>query len=406
MICPKPHPQEKLRLKVLKTFSILDSVEEKEYDDVTAMAAKISDSPISLISFIDKDRQWFKSHYGLDIHETPRDYAFCAHAINSKKPVLIVKDTRIDARFKNNPFVTGEPRVVFYAGVVLRDDNDMPLGTLCVIDKKPRQLNELQLGALQMLAHQVMFLLKKRRKTNNLNVTIDNLRKQNKELEQFAFELAHDLKSPINNIGALGDFLKSSYAHVLDDDGNNIVSLIQRSTNQLKNLVDNTVNHYVSVNKIQESFSIIDLIEFFNQIFELFNQKPSVHFNLNASVHKISFNHNTLKQIMINLISNAIRYNDKKKVTIEIGVLKNSRFLEFYVKDNGPGIAEELEGKVFQLFTVGQHIDTKGEKSNGIGLATVKKLIERFGGHIWLENEKGCKFIFRIPNILKPMNYN
>lgn len=408
MIYPKPHAQESLRLKSLRAFSILDSAEEKEYDAITAKASKISDAPIALISLIDENRQWFKSHYGLNVRETSREQAFCAHAINSNKSVFIIPDARIDPRFNMNPLVTGSPDIVFYAGVVLKDNNQMPLGTLCVIDKKQRHLNEFQLSALQKLAQQVMFLLKKRRKANNLNVTIDNLRKQNKELEQFAFELAHDLKSPINNIGALGDYLKSSYADVLDEDGNTIVSLIQRSTNQLKNLIDDTVNHYVAVNKIQEKFSNIHLNEFFNQIFELFSQKPTINFKLNTTVQEISFNQNTLKQIMINLISNAIRYNDKKKVSIEVGVSENNHFSEFYVEDNGPGIPEELHEKVFQLFTIGQINDKNGEKSNGIGLATVRKLIERLGGTIWIENakEEGCKFIFRIPNILKPMNLN
>ncbi len=408
MICPKEHAQESLRLKTLRTFSILDSIVEKEYDSVTSIAANITDSPIALISFIDKDRQWFKSYHGLDVRETPREYAFCAHAINSKKSILIVKDARIDPRFKNNPYVTGSPNVVFYAAVILRDENNMPLGSLCVIDNKPRHLNEYQLNALKTLANQVMDLLNQRKSILALNFTIDNLKKQNKELEQFAFEMAHDLKSPIINIGALGDYLKTTSANVLDEESKTIVSLIQSSAEQLKHLIDDTLNYYIGVNKIQEQISSIPLKEFFDQIFELFNHDSSVHLNLKTSLEKITFNKNTLKLIIINLISNAIRYNNKKITNIEIGVSENNHSLKFYVKDNGPGIPEELHEKVFQLFTVGHLEDRYGETSKGIGLATVKKLIERFGGSIRLENGKvdGCMFIFRIPNILKPLILN
>lgn len=404
MICPQPHAQENLRLKSLRSFSILDSVLEEEYDQLTAKAAKISDAPIALISLIDENRQWFKSHYGLNVRETSREQAFCAHAINSNKSVFIVTDARTDPRFNMNPLVTGSPDIVFYAGVVLKDDNQLPLGTLCVIDKKPRHLSDYQINELHILANQVMQLLDKRK----LNLTVDQLRKQNKELEQLSYELAHDLKAPIINIGALGDYLKIHYAKVLDEEGKHIVSMIQRSSYQLKNLIEGTLNHYVTVNKIQEQVSVISLRKFYDEIFELFSQYSSVNLNLKTTLENISFNKISLKQIMINLISNAIRYNNKKNAQIEIGISKNNHALEFYVEDNGPGIPAELREKVFELFTVGQPNDKFGEKSNGIGLATVKKLVERYGGSIWLENgkENGCRFVFKFPNILKPLILN
>ena len=126
MIKPIPHQKEEERLKLLQSFCILDSKDDADFDNITAMAAQICNTPIALISLLDENRQWFKSHHGLDIAETPKDYSFCAHAINHKEDLLIIEDARKEERFHDNPFVANEPSVVFYAGVVLKDEQNLP----------------------------------------------------------------------------------------------------------------------------------------------------------------------------------------------------------------------------------------------------------------------------------------
>ena len=159
MIPPKPFPLEKERLAELKSYSILDTLPEEDYDNLTAIAAEICNTEISLISLLDDKRQWFKSHHNLDVSETPKEYAFCAHAINDPKNVFIVQDARNDERFYDNPLVTGEPHVIFYAGVPLLSPKGLPLGTLCVIDHKPKLLSNSQINSLQALSKQVMNIL-------------------------------------------------------------------------------------------------------------------------------------------------------------------------------------------------------------------------------------------------------
>ena len=121
----------------MKSYSILDTLPESDFDDLTTIAAEICGTPISLISLLDDKRQWFKSHHGLDAIETPKEYSFCGHVIN-QDDLFVVSDARLDERFHDNPLVTGYPYVVFYAGVPLVGDNNLPLGTLCIIDHNPQ----------------------------------------------------------------------------------------------------------------------------------------------------------------------------------------------------------------------------------------------------------------------------
>ncbi len=167
--------QEERRLIELRKYNILDTVTEKDYENITRMASLICDVPIALISFVDENRQWFKSHLGLRISETEREYSFCAHALNPLVDLLIVPDSRIDQRFANNPYVTGDPNIVFYAGIPLVNQAGYTLGTVCVIDKRPRQLTPEQLEALQMLSTQVINLLELRKTNVDLLTTSQHL---------------------------------------------------------------------------------------------------------------------------------------------------------------------------------------------------------------------------------------
>jgi PAS domain S-box-containing protein len=150
------------RLRTLDDFQVLDSPPEQVFDDLTALASHICETPIALVSLIDHDRQWFLSRRGIDAAETPRDLAFCAHAILSRE-TLIVPDTRADERFRDNPFVTGDLNVRFYAGTPLVAPNGHAVGTLCVIDAKARSLSPAQLAALEALGRQVVGQLELRR---------------------------------------------------------------------------------------------------------------------------------------------------------------------------------------------------------------------------------------------------
>ena len=147
--------QEKQRLEALKAYNILDTGAERVYEDITFLASQIFKTPIALISLIDEHRQWFKSKRGIKVSETSRNLSFCDHAIRQKN-TLVVPDATKDERFQDNPFVTGDPEIRFYAGALLFSSSGQALGTLCVIDKNPRKFSEEEVSMLEILARQVM----------------------------------------------------------------------------------------------------------------------------------------------------------------------------------------------------------------------------------------------------------
>ena len=155
---------EHKRLEALRSYHILDTAEEKDFDDLTQLASQICGTTIALVSFVDEDRQWFKSHKGLDASQTPRSQSFCAHAIISTEEIMVVQDAKADLRFQDNPLVTGDPHISFYAGVPLTNEDGYKLGTLCVIDPKKKTLSDEQISSLKIIARQVMQKLELRRK--------------------------------------------------------------------------------------------------------------------------------------------------------------------------------------------------------------------------------------------------
>lgn len=180
---------EQKRLEALQEYGIMDTPPEEEFDSITLLASRICGTPISLITLLDDERQWFKAATGLDIKETPIEYAFCAHAIKNPSELTVVPDSRKDERFANNPFVTGEPHIVFYAGMPLVDEAGYALGSLCVLDVQEQTLTPFQLTALKQLAKQVVSLLQLRKKNSVLERVVDTLAQRNRELEEEVQEL-------------------------------------------------------------------------------------------------------------------------------------------------------------------------------------------------------------------------
>jgi signal transduction histidine kinase len=390
-------PNEAKRLENLKSYHILDTLPEEEYDAITKIASVICNTPIALISIIDESRQWFKSKHGLNATETPREFSFCAHSILQPDELFIINDARKDKRFFDSSLITSDPNVVFYAGAPLNSSEGYSLGTLCVIDNEPKKLNNTQKESLSLLAKQVVTLLELRKKNTELAESNKQNLKLNEQLNDFAYRLTHDLKSPINGVNFLLDVLKEDHFELFKNTkAEEYVSLISNRILYMDNLVTKILkdSKVASENIIYEKFNVKDLvdsirinIDFENKL--LINSEP---LDIEVCSSKIG-----LLQIFQNLISNSRKFSDEENVIISIRCKEDLDSYHFVYEDNGPGIQEQYWNKVFKMF---ETLDNTGNNNTGIGLTTVKSIIKRLGGKIELkhreEYKKGVCFHFNL----------
>ena len=398
LITPAKPANEEKRLAALKSYGLLGTLPEKDFDSITNLAASICEVPISLVTLMDADVNFLKSHHGIPFNESPRETSFCGHAIIDDNPVFIIEDARKDLRFANNPVVK-EQGVVFYAGVTLINPDGYALGTLCVFDTKPRALSEHQKEALSALAYQVSNLIEIRKKNKTLNKLQKKLKKKNKELKSFAGIVSHDMKMPLANMIVTADILKAKYDDKLDAKGKEYLQYLKHSSFTLSDYISGLLAHYESENVSMKSKETFDLHTLLEDIVDLLNISIDCEINFPEDHIEVTCNRTALEQILLNLIGNSIKYNDKAKIVIDISFSQNELFYKFKVKDNGIGIPKDKKKDVFKLFSTADTLDRDGNKGNGIGLSTVKNLVTKQGGKISVASriKEGTTFTFTIP---------
>ncbi|WP_397362645.1 ATP-binding protein [Olleya sp. R77988] len=396
MIKPDFPENEQERISCVKEYKLLDTLPESDFDNITSLVATICNVPISLITLLDTERNFLKSHHGIDIQESPRDISFCGHAILQKDDIFIVEDSRKDIRFQGNPLVDGF-KAIFYAGVPLKNKQGLPLGTLCVYDHEPRQLTDLQKKALITIAKQVINLFDLRLNNRLLDETKQELTDRNAELNKFASHVSHDLKSPLANIISLTNFLKEEDGNNFTEESVEYINFIEESAESLKNYIDGILIHYKAnelLNKGKEDIIVRKLFENVQSI-HLLNKKQ---LKIENADNNVFLNKAAATQVLINLVDNALKYNSKPNPEVTLAFSENKNHYIFTVTDNGNGIEKKQQDKVFKLFNNNNQIDSKGKKGTGIGLFTVKNLVKKLGGSITLKSEvaKGSMFQFTI----------
>ncbi|MCW3123260.1 MAG: histidine kinase [Flavipsychrobacter sp.] len=389
-----PHNEQE-RLKAINDYYILDTLPEEDFDDITRLASEICHTPISLVSIIDAQRQWIKSKKGFHVSEIARDSAICAHTINHPDEVFVVNDLSQDERFKWNPYVTGKPHVMFYAGVPLVTPEGYALGTLSVWDHEPRELSEAQICTLRSLGRQLVTQLELRKKIMQLDSSEAELKRAYADLEKFAVIASHDLKSPMNNIISICHLLSSEYGAKLDAEGNDYVNYLNQAAGQLSNLVTGILNYSRSSQLLTEDKEHINIPELIAEVKGLINAPANCSISYREDNSTIFTSRIALKQILLNLLQNAIKHNNKPHIIADVDFQETTNAFTFIVRDNGAGIPNEDAEKIFDLF---ETLHKTGD-STGIGLSVVKRLVEKLGGEIKVEtgSQSGAAFVFTIP---------
>ena len=379
---------EYLRLNELSSFDILDSLPEKEYDEITLLASSICNTPISLITFIDDQRQWIKARTGIDLRESKREDSFCQYTIQNND-LLIIENAENDPLIGNNKFVL-ENHVRFYAGAPLITSEGNRLGALCVIDMKPHTIGEQQKAALRILAGKVILLLELKRKTYQLEQEKKVLQEINEGLDKFAYSLSHDLKAPVNNIITIADLIKKEAEKIESTNITSLSVLMQERANNVKVMIKDVLDFARKKNleKLIEKVSVNALIL---EIKDILPEGKNFKFILPSGFPVIEIERVLLMQIFQNLITNAIKYHHLEKGTIEINLISKENFYTFSVKDDGPGIPKDKQSKIFEAF---ERASGESQDNYGIGLNTVKEIIKQKGGELYLESEVGVGSTF------------
>ena len=341
---------------------------------------------------IDADHKWLRSFEAIDEIEIPKDFPFC-----NQDEIFIIPDLSKDKKYKNNSLVKETPNAVFYAGVRLVDAEGKSLGALCILDTRPGSLDDKQIMALKALARQVAALLELNSKVGQLKQKQDELKMAYADLAKIAHIASHDLKSPLNNIISLTHLLKEDYGTKFDAEGTEYVNYLNDAAYQLSDMVSGILSYSRSSQLLVEHKEDIDIAVLIAEVTGLLNipEKTTIKYPKEGVIHTSRV---ALKQILLHLLHNAIKYNTKSKMKIEVIFSEDDAAYHFEVKDNGPGIAEEDKEKIFELFEK-LHGKIKDGESMGIGLAIVKRLVEKLRGTIRVDSEldKGSSFIIAIP---------
>jgi signal transduction histidine kinase len=385
-IVARHRPNEAERLQALRSYGILDTAVEPAFDDITRIASYVCQTPISLISLVDEGRQWFKSEVGLGMRQTPIEQSICAHAL-LEHSFLEVPDTTQDSRFDCNPLVTGKPHVRFYAGALLRTPDGLPLGTVCVLDDRPRQLSAEQRDILAALARQVMSQMEFRRAL----LLSDRLQRNISRLMAVA---GHDLKQPLQVMVIAIDRIRNKLTDTKDRERLGLaIDAGMRMAEELDRLAETSVLQTGLGAPKLKSFAVSDIFESIVHNWHLHAEAKGLRLVVLPCNAQIVSDPGMLRAIIGNLVGNAIKYTERGRVLV--GCRKRGNFLSIEVLDSGSGIPAEQLGAIFDAF----HQVHPASEGLGLGLSIVRRTAEALGHAIALKSDlaRGSHFTVLVP---------
>lgn len=405
-IAPRPI-NDAQRLDILRKYEILDSEAEKEFDDLTQLASFICNTPISIVTLIDEDRQWFKSKVGFDATEAPRDTSFCGHVILEDE-VMVINDATKDDRFHDNPAVTGEFHLRFYAGAPLIDKSGFKLGSLCVVDRQPRELSKEQIDALKKLSRLVVaqmelrLELKKQIERENI-VKINSMQMLHSAKMSTLGEMAGGISHEINNPLAI---IQGKLFHVkkmlesFEENKEKIfegIDRIEQTTARISKIINGLLHfsrdaEFLQNERVQVQEVVQETLLFCE---ERLKQKgielyQDLGVGLYATCQPIH-----LSQALLNLLNNSFdAIQNTGNSWIRVSLSSDDKHFYLAITDSGKGIPEDVVDRMMNPFYTTKEVG----KGTGLGLSISKGLVESHGGELIYDKQSpNTRFIIKMP---------
>jgi len=376
---------EMQRVAALGEAQVLDTEPEPDFDDIAVLAAEVCGTPISLVTLIDADRQWFKAKVGFDLDETGRDISFCTYTVQDRQ-MLEVDDAATDPRFAGNPLVT-ERGVRFYAGAPLQLQDGHVVGTVCVLDHQPRQLTGQQQRALRSLARHATAHLELRRYAHTAAEAARRLRELDRMKDSFLANVSHELRTPLSSIRGYLELL-------LDDDhdattARRFLSVMQRNADRLLRLIDDLLLvaglHDDGLNLDRGEIDLADLA------YQLVHASRPLaeHRNITLIEHtdqpvRALGDPRRLSQALSHLLFNALKFTPNGgRVTVAV---TDDGPPTVAITDTGTGIAAADLPHLFDRFHRAHTTDAQAVQGIGVGLTIVKAIIDAHQGTITVDS--------------------
>ena len=419
MIAAPLPDDERARLRALQRYAILDTPAEQAFDGLTRLASQICGAPIALVSLVDEHRQWFKSRVGLAAPETPRELAFCAHAI-LQDDIFEVPDALADPRFADNPLVAGHPDIRFYAGAPLVTSDGFKLGTLCVIDRVPRNLGREQLAALRILGNQVISQLELRHTAAALArglIDLEAARRsasggaaeepvwRDRDVRERAFlaHATHDLRTPLNAILGFSQMLAEDVP-VADDERREVAGQIASAAEYMLRLVTDILDvASLDSGAVQLTSQLHACDALVRPVLETIRPLAAASGNrleleLVGPRAAVFGDLTQIQKILFNLLSNACKYTHDGTIRLTVAD-EGERWVRLEVADTGVGLRDDQRRRLFRPFSQVHKPQVQSQQGTGLGLHITRGLCERMGGAITVHAapELGSTFVVWLP---------
>ncbi len=395
---------ESQRIATLHALNILDTPNEESFDRLVSLACGIFNVPIAAVSLVDVDRQWFKASCGLSSNQTPRDHAFCAHAILSDD-VMVVPDSHIDPRVCDSPLVTGAPYIRFYAGAPIKHSNGTNLGSLCIVDTHPRKFSERDCALLKHLASIAAHNMELRLLASHADAA-------NRAKSLFVANISHEIRTPMHAILGFSDVLAD--AETSQKERAEAANAVRRNGLHLISII----NDVLDISKIESGEMAVGpvptnprtVLSDVAQITSPRAQAKGLAFScdwIGPAPASVTTDPTRLRQILLNLVDNAIKFTSHGSVCVRAALRDQCR-LVVEVTDTGIGLTEEQSARIFRPFAQANPSFSRLHGGTGLGLAISRRLAELLGGTLQVTSTHGVGSTFTLdidvaPAVVTPL---